>query len=354
MQELKELERLIAAIDAGRDDFRRQCARVDDWSRLFGRAFEHGVAGVLYHRLTAVGFVVPAAAREQAEHQFAVDRLWHRRTAAELQRILTAFERHDLRAVVLKGLVLGERVYPEATLRPAGDLDLLIAAGDIPRARQTLMSEGYALRVWKPHETPPAHAIPLEHANGGMVDLHHLASAGFSTTMVAGELIERSQRYRTALGGWAWVLSLEDEILYLAVHAARHFLARLGWLVDLRLSIEHQPDLRWDVVGARARDFQVRRAAALTLAMLETRLGLSLPDARAALRPDLRARLALPFAAAATYSRKFYSPRPGVWAKTCRVACDHTYRALLGDGIAAPLGFWCRSMIRSASRLRRG
>ncbi len=352
MHELKRLDRLVAAIGSENDRFVGYCAQVDDWQRLFDRAFEQGVAGVLSHHIDAVGFALPAAAGERAEQRFAVDRLWYRRTAADLHRILEVFERHDVRAVVLKGLVLGERVYPQAMSRPAGDLDLLIAASDLSRALEALAPVGYSPRIWKPHETSPAHAIVLGHPNGGSVDLHHLASAGFGTTMAAGELINRSVPYRTEDGGKAWILSPEDELLYLAVHAARHRFTRLGWLVDLRLFIERHPDLLWHVVGARARAYHVRRAAAVTRAVLERRLRLQLPaPARAALRADFRVRTALLLAATATDPTRYYSSETTVLAKTWRVFCCHTFQALLGDGIATGLGYWWRSMTRSAGKL---
>ncbi len=354
MRELKRLEGLVAASFAESDRLLRHCARVDDWPGLFDGAFAQGVAGMLSHRLAAAGFIVPAAAREQAERRFAVDRLWHRRTAADLQRILEVFEGRDLRAVVLKGLVLGERLYPRAMLRPAGDLDLLIAASDVPRAREALATAGFSPRVWRPHETPPTHALMFEHAGGGSLDLHHLASDGFGTTIATGGLIDRSLPYRTEGGGKAWILSAEDELLYLSVHAARHRSIRLGWLVDIKLFIDRHPDLRWDIVGARARAWHVRPAAATTRAMLEKRLRLSLPaPARAALPIDLRTRAALRLAATANDPAKFYSSDTPLPAKTYRIFCDHTFHALLGEGIAAGLGYWWRSMARSAGRLRR-
>ncbi len=352
MRELKRLERLVAAIGDENDRFGCYCAQVDDWQRLFDRAFEHGVAGVLDHHIGAAGFAFPPSARERAEQRFAVDRLWYRRTAADLQQILELFEQHGVRAVVLKGLVLGERVYPQAMLRPAGDLDLLVDASDLSLARRALATAGYSTRVWQPHQTPPRHAVMLDHANGGSVDLHHIASDGFGTTMAAGELIARSVPYRTEGGGRAWVLSPEDELLYLAVHAARHRSIRLGWLVDLRFFIERHPDLSWHAIGARARACGVRRAAAVTRAVLERRLRLHLPaPARAALRADLRVRTALLLTTTATDPARFYSSETTVLDKIFRVFCCHTFQALLGDGIASGLGYWWRSMTRSAGKL---
>ena len=354
MRDLRRIEGLVAATFAEGEVFLRRCARIDDWQGLFDRAFEHGVAGLLSHRLDATGFPLPQAARERAEQRFATDRLWHRRTAADLKRILDALEHRGVRAVVLKGLVLGERVYPRAMLRPAGDIDLLIDDADRSPAEEALAEAGFGARPWLPHETPPGHAVPFERPGGGSVDLHHLASVGFSATTATGEMIERSISYRTEAGGKAWILTPEDELLYLAVHAARHRFSRLGWLVDLRLLIERHPALSWEVVGARARTWQVRRSAAAARALLERRLRLDLPaPARAVFKPpDLRTSAALPLTATATDPSRLDAGET-IPAKTWRVVCDHTFQALIGEGIAKSPGYWWRSMARSAGGLLR-
>lgn len=353
MRDLRRLERLVAASFAGNEVFLDQCAGIDDWPRLFDRAFEHGVAGLLSHRLDATDFPLPAAARDRAGQRFATDRLWHRRTAADLKRILDALEQNGVRAVVLKGLVLGERVYPQAMLRPAGDIDLLIDDTDRSPAEAALAGAGYSARPWQPHEMPPDHAVLFEHPGGGSVDLHHLASASFSATTVTGEMLERSISYHTEAGGRAWVLAPEDELLYLTVHAARHRFSRLGWLVDLRLFIERHPALSWEAVGARARSWQFQRSAAAAGALLQRRLQFDFPaPARAALGPDLRTRVALPLTALATDPARLTAGETTP-AKTWRVFCDHTFRALLGEGTAANPGYWRRSMTKSAGRLLR-
>ncbi len=78
----------------------------------------------------------------------------------------------------------------------------------------------------------------------------------------------------------------------------------------------------------------------MTLAVLEKRLRLRLPaPARAALKADIRVRTALLLAATATDPAKYYSRETTVLAKTCRVFCAHTFRALLGDEIATGLRY---------------
>ncbi len=342
----RRLERLLAALSGPDETLVRQCGRVADWERLFEHAFEHGVAGVLLRRIASAGIAVPAPARAAAERQLALDRLWHRRTAAEVRRVLRAFAESGPRTVVLKGPLLAERLYPEASLRPSGDLDLLARPADAERARETLERIGYRQRPG----TPPLAAVVFDRpgARDRTVDLHHRASAGFGTTLEADDLVARSVRYRTAEAETAWILSPEDELLYLAVHAARHRFLRLRWLYELQLFVARHPDLDWQTIAARARALRVRRAVAAACEALERRLSFTLPQpARALLRRGgLRSRAAL---VAATLSA---ARSGGIRGKSYRVFWHLTYQALLGEEVADSARFWWRSLARAAGKLR--
>lgn len=104
------------------------------------------------------------------------------------------------------------------------------------------------------------------------------------------------------------VLQPEDELIYLAVHAARHRLERLGSLYDLRLFLERHP-LDWTRIGSRARSFGVAHAVALALWAAERRIGVALPEdfRKAGLPGGARLRLVAAVAASRTLA-----PRPGV------------------------------------------
>lgn len=63
---------------------------------------------------------------------------------AETSRLLGLLERRGLRAVALKGPGLAERAHGDIGLRSAGDVDVLVARGDLDAAVAVLRGDGYA------------------------------------------------------------------------------------------------------------------------------------------------------------------------------------------------------------------
>jgi hypothetical protein len=91
-------------------------------------------------------------------------------------------------------------------------------------------------------------------------------------------LLERARPDRIESLGPVWILSPEDEFLYLCLHAAGHLFQRLGWLYDLVLFADrYRADLDWSKVVDRARTFPAIEAIGLTLQHLRT-FGADVPD----------------------------------------------------------------------------
>ena len=89
----------------------------------------------------------------------------------------------------------------------------------------------------------------------------------------AAELIARSSAVTSAPGRGLRLLALEDEIVYLAVHAAAHGFVRLMWLYDLKLLCRrHSAEIDWSKVVERARYVRTLTAVAFTCEMLRNRL----------------------------------------------------------------------------------
>jgi hypothetical protein len=75
--------------------------------------------------------------------------------------------------------------------------------------------------------------------------------------------------------GAVGVLARPDELLYLAVHAAAHRFARLGWLYDLRLLVERMDTADLETAAKRARETGYARILAFTGLLLSELLGVT-------------------------------------------------------------------------------
>ena len=91
----------------------------------------------------------------------------------EAGEMLRALERGRVDTLLLKGAALTFLDYPEPSLRPMADVDVLVRPGDIRRAIDILRRSG-----WKPTHDSPEALFPFQHATsftnerGSSVDLH--------------------------------------------------------------------------------------------------------------------------------------------------------------------------------------
>lgn len=274
------LDALLAAIPDDPTSFKSLCTQVADWIPLLECAGRHGVAGVLHHQLAQLGHDLPLDIRSHADRQRAAEQLWQSHLQARLVEALRALDAKGVRAVALKGPVLAERIYPDPSVRLSVDLDLLVVPSDLDRATAALETIGYLAeegplaRYCRRHD----HDINLYRPGRLLVELHFRLYVGFGIIISAAEFISRALLYRTSMGPVAWVLSPEDEVLYLCIHAAGHCFERLSWLYDIKLLIRSCPDLDWSIVLARARSLEVVEALSFTCEILRRRLHVAIPE----------------------------------------------------------------------------
>ncbi len=186
--------------------------RPEELPLILPALMRRGTAGLAWRRLRGTPLEGHPDARpllDAYRHQTLMVRLRER----QLLEVLGFFRRHGIDPVVFKGWSVG-RFYPEAGLRPYGDLDLLVPSGDHP----------HALALWSGRERPDA---PVEIHD----TLRHLRDRP------EGAILGRA---RVASLGDApvRVLALEDHLRLLALHALEHGLATPFWLCDLGVLLE--------------------------------------------------------------------------------------------------------------------
>lgn len=243
---------------------------VEEAATIFEHADGHGLAGVLFDAWQAAGVTLPAELARHLAIREAAREIDHAAHVAMLRRIDEALAIEELRAVVLKGALLAERLYRRPAARFTTDIDLLVAPDDLERALAALRGVGYEAYDGpeEEHFRRAGHHLHLYQEGAPPLELHFHAYRGFGEVLAAPSLIARSE----AVEGFAAIRALapDDELLYLAVHAAAHRFSRLGWLYDLELLLRrHGP---WLVDAARERARVHRLAAPLAFALEELAL----------------------------------------------------------------------------------
>ncbi len=241
---------------------------------LLGRAAAHAL-------LPAVAACLPpddAALRTRFERLAAAARLRDAHNRVVLEEALRALAGAGIVPIALKGPVLADRLHAEPGLRASTDLDLLVRAADLERALAALLAIGFQrpAPLHEAYQRRRHHHLQLHRAPGPDIELHFRAHSSFGGFPEAEPWI-RAVPHRTAAGTPVLLLAPEDELVYLAVHAAGHLLQRAGWFLDLWLLVERNPSLDWEAVAARAAAHGCQRPMAYALGALRD-LGAPVPD----------------------------------------------------------------------------
>lgn len=211
------------------------------WNRILERIRAHQILPLVCRNLDRLGFPgVPEPVRAELADLFRSNAVRNIFLAKELARVLALLGEAGVPVMPLKGTALAESLYGDPALRVCADVDVLVPPKYVAEAFRLLLSSGYEPGFRQPPlvellarygkdcllmRQDPTGTYPLQlHCGlvwGGPVERDLL------------EDIWSEAGRRTFCGVPAFTLSADWEFLYLAVHAARHGLLPLKWLVDL-------------------------------------------------------------------------------------------------------------------------
>lgn len=156
-----------------------------------------------------------------------------REARRRLEQLLVELNGAGIEPIVLKGAALAETVYGSWTERPMSDIDLLLDASELDRARTIAMQLG-----WKSDDSVPSeagyathhHLPPLvdEGGSGLRLELHRsVLPIGHPFALTSGQIAESSRRIAVG-AGWARVMEPHQHLVYIAIHFVWSHEARSG------------------------------------------------------------------------------------------------------------------------------
>jgi hypothetical protein len=161
LDDLTAFLRACAAIDLDAKERARladAASRVAEWTPLAARAEEHGLAPLVRRHVRTCGIALPGDVPAQLASLAVRHRDAGRARADALIDIVHAFDTAGIAHVALKGAALAHDIYPSPDLRPARDIDLLVAPGAGRRAVSLLASLDFErtgeLPPWAHHHLP--------------------------------------------------------------------------------------------------------------------------------------------------------------------------------------------------------
>jgi len=199
---------------------------------------------------------------------------------AELFRVLEPFAVSGIDVLLTKGPALSVRCYGEPDMRHYGDLDFIVRESDIRRATQAMIDLAYDPRI--PLRAIDAKRSPGEYAfrKSGteiLVEFHTERTFRYHPRRLPIEKLFERRAFVTIDGRDVPALSLEDELVLICVHGAKHFWERLMWITDVAalISAKQAPD--WSRAMAAAREVGAERILLLGLRLASDVLDAQLP-----------------------------------------------------------------------------
>ena len=256
-----------------------------DWGFLLGESVRHGIAPLLFRNLSRTsGGAIPEATLTQLRTAAGSIACRNLSLTGELLTLLKLFAAVGIRALPIKGPVLGLAAYGDLSLRPFTDLDVLMPRQDIHKAKDVLRERGYepALQLSSAEERVYVQAHHdykfCRPSDRAVVEIQWgITQWSFAFSFDFDEIWQR--RKNAAIAGAAVpTLSTEDLLLALCVHGAKHRWERLKWICDIAELIACRRDsIAWNVLIARARTLGGERMVLLGLFLAHDLLGASLP-----------------------------------------------------------------------------
>jgi hypothetical protein len=255
-----------------------------DWKLVYESAQQHGLLPLLYrHLVSACRESIPSEFLQTLQQEFESNNKRNLGMMQQLLKLLALFQANRIDVITLKGPLLAERVYGDLGLRTVADIDLLIRENEFDSVRALLQQAGYLMEPQLRPEQIERHLefhceIQFVHSElDVVVDLHWaLAPQTFSGALETAEVFRRKQQIMIA-GKEVDILSREDELLFLSMHAAKHYWSQLEWFAAIAELLRHSESLGCAKVLARARQAKAQTMLLLAFAVVNQLLEVRLP-----------------------------------------------------------------------------
>ena len=202
-------------------------------------------------------FLAPADVQGELAELQRAQTFFTLRMSAELFRLTQLFAAQQIGMLVVKGPALAMQAYGDAEMRNYGDLDFLVRHGDIARATQLMMDAGYAPQI--PLSAIAEGKIPGQYMfrqteTKVLVELHNDRTMRYYPRgLPIEEIFSRSVQVKMD-GREIPAPCVEDHLILICIHGAKHFWERLMWIADVAALVARQTELRWEQAARAARD----------------------------------------------------------------------------------------------------
>jgi hypothetical protein len=224
-----------------------------DMDRLITVAVKEGLAGLLYKNLLRSDLleILDLKHRKRLKSLYYQTVLFNLKLINDLKEILPLLNQEKIRVVLMQGIALLPQIYEDIGLRPMTDIDLWVLQKHYSGLINMLKKKAF-------HRDP---SYPNSFKRGStIIELHtHILWA--DRIRARKLLLAKSQEHiygDTRImhfdGHEALCLNPSDQVIYLSLHALKHNVSRLMWLVDIKFLLSNWKESDWVAFVDRARE----------------------------------------------------------------------------------------------------
>ena len=254
-----------------------------NWQILLRLAEQHRVRPLLFQSLkSACWDAVPKATQLELERFNRANVQKNLLLTGELLRLIDRFEQNEIPIAAFKGSVLAESVYRDLSLREFCDVDIIVQPGDVPKAEDILVADGYRAqfpdREFRYAFQNYQGQYAFRHGHTGIViDLHwRLSCQGVPFALQSPDIWPRLEKV-TIAGRNIPTLAQDDLALLLAAHGTKEGWRSLIWVCDFAELLRNHRDIGWIAVLDRAGRSHSSRSVCLAIALASTLLDAPVP-----------------------------------------------------------------------------
>lgn len=253
-----------------------------DWDKFLALTEDHRVLPAV-HGFLADRTEIPLSIKLAMHAKFIRHNYRVLRFCGELTAILRQFKLRRIRVIAHKGPMLAQELFGDVAMRQFGDLDFLLCADDVGRAKAALAELGFTpnLQLTKKQEQAYLGSgyelVFGSQEEKNLIELQwRILPRFYSVEFDMEALFRRSKAVQ--FGEHAVrVLGNEDLLLVLCVHAAKHQWEQLGMLRDLAASI--RVDMNWAGIWSEAKKLGIAKILGISLLLARNFVGCEIPDA---------------------------------------------------------------------------
>lgn len=257
-----------------------------EWEAVYQASLDFSLAPLLYDRLRPFRKEIglPVDIEKRLRGVYLRTAASNMRLYSELSKVLKTLKDADILVIPLKGAYLAEVVYGDIALRPMSDVDLLVRQEDFRKTIELLTDKGYRAEGKAAPEdvfSVRQHYPPLTGKNGFSIEIHWTLTQPDLNDRIEIKSIWHRTRPCMVANVDVPVLSPEDLILHLCIHAALHhgLGGQLRSLFDISRTIRfYTDDINWLFLSDLARLWGAERSVYLVLALADRYAGIPVPE----------------------------------------------------------------------------